>query len=463
MTSVRLFRAFGTTALILVFTVIMAAQTDDQLAAIQAKLPSQFKVTHTTADRSDIVTAGDVVQLHKPGLLMYAVASPMAPANSYKNGKIGQGWGGFGKDLMIGMATPGGGTAADYPHRQFVAEEKCWVTGIQVQKDGILFQLYSDPYDDTRYYANLKIPFPDKKKVPSADAAAQLVAEVLTVVPQDDQEGQTAPEGTSAPPADPAQAGQQGKISGKYLSGKNGAELIFVSDTSVILLVPGADQNRGQFSVNGDALSIKFPNDRHPINFKIQGEKLVSDKGTVWDRKGGAPAPVDEVAAEPSNGQAQVIPGQYFTTGGSHLLLLSDSSFTKFVGGGQGHGQYAVDGDNVTLTFTSTGFSQHFKIQNGNLLDVNTHQQWVRTGDAPGSAAATPADLAATQAPLSAIAPPPPPADAPPPTVTVGQSKDQVTAILGQPVKAAKVGAKEIFYYKDMKVTFINGKVGNIE
>jgi hypothetical protein len=363
MTHMGLLRVLGVAVIAFAFGVTSAAQTGDPLAAIQAQLSSGLKVTRITADRTDIVTAGDVVQLHKPGLVMYAVASPLPPANSYKNGKIGQGWGGFGKDLVIGMATPGSGTAADYPHRQFVAEEKCFVTGIQVQKDGVLFQLYSDPYDDTRYYANLKIPFPDKKTVPPVDAEMRLVAEVLTVVPQESQSEQP-----TNPPTDATQDGQ------------------------------------------------------HPA-----------------------------------------IAGQYFAPSGSHLLLLPDGSFTKFVGSGQGHGQYVVDGDNLTLTFTATGFSQHFKIQGGNLLDVNTHQQWARTGDAPGSAPAPPADSAAAPAPLPNITPPPPPTDTPPPTVAVGQTKDQVTAILGQPVKAAKIGTKEIFYYKDMKVTFSNGKVSNVE
>jgi hypothetical protein len=362
MTSTGFFRVSGMAAIVLAFQVSLVAQSGDPLSAIQAQISSGFKVSTLTADRSDIVTVGDVVQLHKPGLIMYAVASPLPPANSYKNGKIGQGWGGFGKDLMIGMAAPDGTTAASYPHRQFVAEEKCFVTGIQVQKDGVLFQLYSDPYDDVRYYANLKIPFPDKKTVPPADAEMKLVAEVLTVVPQDNQ-----PEQAGNPPAGGVQGGQ---------------------------------------------------------------------------------AP---------------IAGQYLAPSGSRLLLLPSGSFTKFVGSGQGQGQYAVDGENLTLTFTATGFAQHFKIQGGNLLDVNTRQQWTRTGDAPGGASAPPADSAATQAPLAAIAPPPPPADTPPPTVAAGQTKDQVTAILGQPGKAAKIGTKEIYYYKDMKVTFMNGKVSNIE
>src|ERR1035441_702805 len=49
--------------------------------------------------------------------------------------------------------------------------------------------------------------------------------------------------------------------------------------------------------------------------------------------------------------------------------------------------------------------------------------------------------------------PPPPPRDAPPPapkTIKLGQPKDQVVAIFGQPTKVAKLGAKEIDYYPDM-------------
>ena len=65
--------------------------------------------------------------------------------------------------------------------------------------------------------------------------------------------------------------------------------------------------------------------------------------------------------------------------------------------------------------------------------------------------------------PMQAIAPPPPPADAPPPTISLGQTKEQVTAAFGQPTRMAKLGVKEIYYYKDMKVTFTNGKVTNVE
>ena len=64
---------------------------------------------------------------------------------------------------------------------------------------------------------------------------------------------------------------------------------------------------------------------------------------------------------------------------------------------------------------------------------------------------------------MAAIPPPPPPPDAAPPTIAIGQTEDQVTAAFGQPTREAKLGAKKIFYYKDMKVTFTNGKVSNVE
>jgi hypothetical protein len=50
-----------------------------------------------------------------------------------------------------------------------------------------------------------------------------------------------------------------------------------------------------------------------------------------------------------------------------------------------------------------------------------------------------------------------------PPTIELGQTIDQVTAGFGQPLRVAKLGVKTIFYYKDMKVTFTNGKVSNVE
>ena len=138
MSQVQKVSLIGLALIVTMSSLSLAAQAGDP-AALQQKLYAEFKLTTTTADRSDIVTAGDVVAIHKPGLIMYATDAPMPPSNTYKNGRIGQGWGGFGKDLAIGMAAPGGATAASYPHRPFVPEEKCWVTGSRCKGMGYFF------------------------------------------------------------------------------------------------------------------------------------------------------------------------------------------------------------------------------------------------------------------------------------------------------------------------------------
>jgi hypothetical protein len=72
------------------------------------------------------------------------------------------------------------------------------------------------------------------------------------------------------------------------------------------------------------------------------------------------------------------------------------------------------------------------------------------TGQAP--AAAEPQQPAAT-----------PSAPAQPVSIQIGQTIDQVVAALGQPDKMVNLGAKQIYVYKDLKVTFINGKVTDVQ
>ncbi len=55
-------------------------------------------------------------------------------------------------------------------------------------------------------------------------------------------------------------------------------------------------------------------------------------------------------------------------------------------------------------------------------------------------------------------------AQAPPPAVQlVGQTQDQVTAIFGQPQQIVNAGPKQIYIYKDLRVTFLNGKATDIQ
>ena len=276
----KMFPLAAIVCLLLALGFQLPAQSGDP-AAIQQKLNSQIKLTKATADHTDIVTAGDVVVLHKDGLMMCSSASSYAFSNTYSNGVLSGDLNNRTKDAAKSffkgkLPFGGGGSAADAANngcasRKFVAGEKFWVTGIVVQNNGILVSTFSDPYNDVRYYGEINFPF-EKGSVPPVDTATQLVAEVLTVAPQD-QDAQPAAATTPAP----------------------------------------------------------------------------------------APAAIAPPPPPPD------------------------------------------------------------------------------------------------------IAPPPPPADAPPPTIALGQTVDQVTAAFGQPLRMANLGAKKIYYYKDMKVTFTNGKVSNIE
>ncbi|MFZ0797243.1 MAG: hypothetical protein WCA13_02020 [Terriglobales bacterium] len=60
---------------------------------------------------------------------------------------------------------------------------------------------------------------------------------------------------------------------------------------------------------------------------------------------------------------------------------------------------------------------------------------------------------------------PPQQQQAPPPPQQIekGQTPDQVVAAIGQPDKIVNLGAKQIYVYKDIKVTFINGKVADVQ
>jgi hypothetical protein len=188
----------------LIFVTAMSAapwacgQSGDARDLLQVRLNAQFALTTITADRSDIVTPGAVLVLQRKGLVLYSIASPLPPLNTYKNGRISQGGSAFGRDVLISIATPGGATAANYPHRPFAIEEGLWLTGLTVQKDGIVFLLYSDAYDGVRYYGQLKFPF-QKGSVPTPEQALTTIAEVLALKPANTNEQVAAP---TPPPLD---------------------------------------------------------------------------------------------------------------------------------------------------------------------------------------------------------------------------------------------------------------------
>jgi hypothetical protein len=157
----------------LVTGLVAGAQTIE----IQKTLEKKYNLTKATADRSDIVTAGDVVVLQKDGLLMCAVTSGTPTTNNYKNGKISQNI----LNKRFGFASVLGAAGNNAPTRTFVSGEKFWITSIETKDDGVVFGLISDPINDTRFYSTLKIQFATKGQPPSAAEMATLADQVFKV------------------------------------------------------------------------------------------------------------------------------------------------------------------------------------------------------------------------------------------------------------------------------------------
>ncbi len=187
-------RAVYPTVLLLVCVWVGSAQ-EQTADAIQKKLEGVYQLTKTTADKSDIVTAGSVVVLQKDNVLMLEATSTNPCRNTYRDGKITQNAACRTNEKLKKFSRwtshiPGAGSVPDTPtSRTFVAGEKFWVTKIEVKeagKDpGIILDFFTDAINDTRYGTSLLIPF--GAVTPSPDEALKAVAEIITVAPSDDK------------------------------------------------------------------------------------------------------------------------------------------------------------------------------------------------------------------------------------------------------------------------------------
>lgn len=192
----------------------VAYAQDQGVGAIQKKLESEYQLTKTTDDKSDIVTAGSVLVLHKDKVLMVAATSTANPCmNTYKDGKVVPTKAcGVGEKLrrLPGFGHVPGGTSAPAT-RNFVAGEKFWLTKIDVRANGVVLDFFTDatPSGDQgiRYKGALTIPF--GAITPTPEEALKAVAEVITVAPSDDAKGddkkQSAPQGAQQEAAAPSQ------------------------------------------------------------------------------------------------------------------------------------------------------------------------------------------------------------------------------------------------------------------
>ncbi len=217
-------RTIAVLGLIVVLFSASSAVAQDR-AAVQKKLEAEYQLTKTTADQSDIVTAGAVLVLQKDNLLMVATSTTGNPCtNTYKDGRFTQGGvcrtgEKLKKFSMLTSRIPGASNAPTTTTRTYVTGEKFWVTKIDVRegKDaGIVMDFFTDAVSDVRYRTTLTIPF--RGSMPSPDDAVKLVAEVVKVAPADDKDAKggdqdkgnaQAPAAKGGQPAPPAPAAAQ--------------------------------------------------------------------------------------------------------------------------------------------------------------------------------------------------------------------------------------------------------------
>jgi hypothetical protein len=230
---------------------------------------------------------------------MSALAAPLTESSTYKDGKIGGGgakrfWGGVGGAVLQGVALgldPAVAAApAEIPGKTFGSGQTFWVLAATAQKDGVLIKLYSDPDDNgVRYRTDLKILYPNKKQAPPVDTALQLISEVLTVAPPDNQ-GQLS-----------AQGGPYAAYAGEYVWERSGQHYVFLPDGSCTIRNPGGSQVQGNFIVDGDwlVMTVRIGSTNMPMgNIRIQGGKLYYG-GNIMPamelvRQGAPPAPATQ-------------------------------------------------------------------------------------------------------------------------------------------------------------------------
>ena len=79
---------------------------------------------------------------------------------------------------------------------------------------------------------------------------------------------------------------------------------------------------------------------------------------------------------------------------------------------------------------------------------------------APPTAPPTTDTIPSPPAPVTTDTAPSPPG---PVTISLGQTIAEVEAINGKPDKIIDLGAKKIYVYKDLKITFTDGKVSDVQ
>jgi hypothetical protein len=99
----------------------------------------------------------------------------------------------------------------------------------------------------------------------------------------------------------------------------------------------------------------------------------------------------------------------------------------------------------------------------GQLLSVSSDDQKAQSGQRVQQTAQQDVQDQQPAADAATVAAPATIAQAEPQSIEQGMTPDQVEVALGKPDRKVTVGTKQLYIYKDMKVTFKDGKVSDVE
>jgi hypothetical protein len=148
-------------------------------------------------------------------------------------------------------------------------------------------------------------------------------------------------------------------------------------------------------------------------------------------------------------------------------ILTSDANLATFTSGTYGGRYQTAKRYSTTLAFKlPKGSLSQMSVDDASkmidaILSVNPADQ-VRTRDA-GVVTRSCEPHCGVSATTGMPAGTPSPAPAGAPTIGLGQTPDQVTAILGTPKQIVDLGSKKIYKYPDMKIVFTDGRVSDVQ
>jgi hypothetical protein len=178
---------------------------------------------------------------------------------------------------------------------------------------------------------------------------------------------------------------QQTSIPGLYVNLQGDRTLQLNLDGSLSLHETNGQIYSGQFTVNGDTLTLTV--NGLSTQLSIRGDRTLYDANKpVWFRQKGAPVPA---APPPARGTQQTsVAGLYlYEERGSQLRLYPDGLCSLHSRNGEiTLCRFTVNGDMLVVTYESRYAPSTYRIQGNNLYHATTGAAFVRQGDAPAPA-----------------------------------------------------------------------------